>query len=131
MRAVWSLFGIRRDARRAAALPGSPRPRRGGSSLSTDTRFTLRALRHAPWYSATVVGVVAVTLALATTVFAVVDGVLFRPLPYPDAGRLVIIEPGFRSMPLPAPINGKVPGYSASAIDLASWRAAAPDVNIT
>ena len=50
-------------------------------SLSTDVRFTLRTLRHAPWYSATVVGVVAVTLALATTVFAVVDGVLFRPLP--------------------------------------------------
>ncbi len=131
MRAVWSLFGIRRDARRSAALPRSPRPRRGGSSLGTDVRFTLRALRHAPWYSATVVGVVAVTLALATTVFAVVDGVLFRPLPYSDAGRLVIIEPGFRTVPLPAPINGKVPGYSASAIDLASWRAAAPAVNIT
>ena len=30
MRAIWSLFGIRRDARRAAALPRSPRRRRGG-----------------------------------------------------------------------------------------------------
>jgi predicted permease len=31
---------------------------------------------------------VALTIALATTVFAVVDGVLFKPLPYPAADRL-------------------------------------------
>ncbi len=131
LRAMWSLIGIRRDARRVAALPGTPAPKRGGSSLGTDLRFTWRALRHAPWYSATVIGVVAVTLTLATTVFAVVDGVLFRPLPYPDAGRLVTIQPGFRTLPPPAPINGEVPRYSASAIDLANWRLAAPEVNIT
>ena len=131
MRAVWSLFGIRRDARRTASLPGSPAPRRGGSSIGTDVRVTLRTLRHAPWYSATVIGVVAVTLALATTVFAVVDGVLFRPLPFPDAGRLVRIEPGFRTVPPPPPYNGQPQRYSASAIDLAGWRAAVPDVNLT
>lgn len=99
--------------------------------MVTDFKFTLRALRHAPWYSATVIGLIAVTLALATTVFAVVDGVLFRPLPYPDADRLVRIQPSFRTVPPPAPVNGMVSIYGASAIDLANWRAAVPDANIT
>ena len=37
-----------------------------------DLRQTFRALRHAPWYSSTVIGVIALGMALATTVFAVV-----------------------------------------------------------
>jgi hypothetical protein len=43
---------------------------------------------HAPplaWYTATVVATIALSIALASTVFAVVDGVLFKPLPYPEA----------------------------------------------
>lgn len=124
--ALWAAIGAHRDARRMAAGSG-----RGGSRMGSDITFTLRALRHAPWYSATVIGVIGVTLALATTVFAVVDGVLFRPLPYPDAGRLVTIEPGFKTVPPPASANGQASTYSASAIDLANWRLAVPDVNIT
>ena len=99
--------------------------------MTGDIVFTLRALRRAPWYSATVIGVIAVTLALATTVFAVVDGVLFRPLPYPYVDRLFRIEPGFRAVPRPAPRRGNVSRYSSSAVDIANWRAAVPGVGIT
>jgi predicted lysophospholipase L1 biosynthesis ABC-type transport system permease subunit len=49
--------------------------------MLTDLRYAVRSLWRAPWYSATVVGVMALGMALATTVFAVVDGVLFKPLP--------------------------------------------------
>lgn len=42
--------------------------------MGTNLKFTLRALRQAPWHTATIVGVTSVTLALATNIFAVVDG---------------------------------------------------------
>ena len=50
--------------------------------------LAIRTLRRSPWYSATVVATIALSIALASTVFAVVDGVLFKPLPYPEAERL-------------------------------------------
>jgi putative ABC transport system permease protein len=99
--------------------------------MGGDLKFTWRALRQTPWYSAAVVGVIAVTLALATTVFAIVDGVLFRPLPYPRADRMVVVQPGFKSIPLPSPVLGQVRRYGTSAVDLASWQAAVPDAMFT
>ncbi len=50
--------------------------------------LAIRTLRRSPYYTATVVATIALSIALASTVFAVVDGVLFKPLPYPDAERL-------------------------------------------
>ena len=99
--------------------------------MTTDFRYALRGLKRARWYSAAVIGVVALTLALATTVFAIVDGVLFRPLPYPDADRLVSFAPTFRSVPPPPPIAGMKRIYGASAADLEYWRSAVPGLQIT
>jgi predicted permease len=61
----------------------------------------------------------ALTLTLATVVFAIVDGVLFRPLPYPDADRLFAIQAGFEGVDRP---------FAVSAVDLSHWSAAAPGV---
>ncbi len=99
--------------------------------MGSDLTFTWRALRQTPWYSAAVIGVIALTLALATTVFAIVDGVLFRPLPYPRADRLVVVEPGFRTLPPPPPVNGQEPRYGTSAVDLANWQAIVADAQFT
>jgi hypothetical protein len=44
-------------------------------------RLACRMLRRSPWFAATSIGTVAVALAVAATAFAVVDGVLFKPLP--------------------------------------------------
>ena len=49
-----------------------------------------RALGQAPWHAAATVGTIALTVALSTTVFAVVDGVLFKSLPFPAPERLYI-----------------------------------------
>jgi predicted permease len=107
--------------------------RSGG--VSGDLVYSVRALRRAPVYTATVVGVITLAMTLATTVFAVVDGVLFKPLPYPDADRLVAIETGFRDLPAPAALADQwfkdLPGHSANVQDIANWRAAAPDASIT
>jgi len=103
--------------------------------MLTDLRYAVRSLWRAPWYSATVVGVMALGMALATTVFAVVDGVLFKPLPYPGADRLVIIEPGFNNLPGPTTplisLAKLTPGTGVSVRDVADWQAAAPDAAIT
>jgi len=84
----------------------------------------LRVLRRSPWYAATIVGAVALAMALATTVFAVVDGVLFKPLPYPEAGQLYAIQAGINGLP-----RNITPGPSAN--DIAAWTRALPDIAIT
>jgi hypothetical protein len=53
-------------------------------------RYTLRALGKAKLYSLTTIFIIAVSMALATTAFAIADGVLFKPLPYPRASERVV-----------------------------------------
>ncbi|MFL6514431.1 MAG: ABC transporter permease [Chthoniobacterales bacterium] len=62
-----------------------------------DVRFGLRVLRKNPGF--TLAAVVALTLGIssATAIFTVVDGVLLRPLPYPDAAQLVTVAQSVRS----------------------------------
>ncbi|HEX5070042.1 MAG TPA: ABC transporter permease, partial [Vicinamibacterales bacterium] len=101
--------------------------------MLSDLRYAVRSLLRAPWYTATVAGVIALGMALATTVFAVVDGVLFKPLPYPRSDRLVAIEPGFNNLP-PAPASSTSlvrRATGASVQDLVAWQAAAPEAVIT
>jgi predicted permease len=103
--------------------------------MLADLRYAVRSLRRAPWYSAAVIVVIALSMALSVTVFAVVDGVLFKPLPYPDSDRLVAIEPGFNNLPAaPLLVGSSVKlrrSLSVSVQDIAGWQAAAPDVPIT
>ncbi len=54
-----------------------------------DLRFAWRSLRRTPVYAAVAILTIAVGIGVTTAVFSVVDGVLLRPLPYPEAERLV------------------------------------------
>ncbi len=123
-RALAAAIGVRLD-QHAARLGRAG----GGGHVGSDVRFSLRSVSRSPWYAATVVGVVAIVIALATTTLAIVDGVLFRPLPFPDADRLVVIQPGFtNAVPPPAGLFRSVERFGASAVDVRAWRAAVPDV---
>jgi len=51
-------------------------------------RFACRTLVRSKWYAFTAIGTITLTIALSATVFAVVDGVLFKPLPYPESDRI-------------------------------------------
>ncbi len=57
-----------------------------------DVRYAIRALLHTPILFAAGVLTLAAGIGLATGVFAVVYGVLLRPLPYPDADRLAVLS---------------------------------------
>lgn len=87
-------------------------------------RYALRSLLRTRWYTATVIGVIALTMALASTVFAVVDGVLFKPLPYAEPDRLFAIQPGFQD-----PSARGTPYVSPR--ELEAWQSAIPDVRFT
>lgn len=54
-------------------------------------RLAARSLLRAPVFSLAVVASLGISIAAITTVFSVADAVLFRALPYRDAGRLVWI----------------------------------------
>ncbi len=57
--------------------------------LRTDTTYALRQMVRAPGFTLTVVMTLALGIGANTAVFSVINGVLLRPLPFPDADRLV------------------------------------------
>jgi macrolide transport system ATP-binding/permease protein len=54
-----------------------------------DVRFSLRQLRKNPGFTATAVIMLALGLCASVAIFAFVDGVLIKPLPYQDPQRLI------------------------------------------
>ena len=58
-------------------------------NLARDLRFAWRSLRRTPVYALVAILTIAVGIGVTTAVFSIVDGVLLRPLPYPEPDRLV------------------------------------------
>src|SRR5262245_28976321 len=87
-------FGNLTDGRRqvlAAAKAGESRMRRRESfdALRHDTWLAIRQLRRAPGFAALAIATFAIGIALTSAVFAVLDGVLLKPLPVEHPERLV------------------------------------------
>ena len=57
--------------------------------LLSDLRDSWRGVRRDPLYAAAVIGTLALTLGACIAVFSIVNGVLLRPLEYPDPSALV------------------------------------------
>jgi putative ABC transport system permease protein len=73
----------------------SPLTRHRGDPLVTtllaDLRYGLRQLARRPGFTALAVLTLALGIGASTAIVSVVYPVLFRPLPYPDAGRIVSV----------------------------------------
>ena len=61
-----------------------------------DFRYALRLARRSPGLSAVIVGTLALGIGAATAMFSIVNGVLIKPLPYPESDRLVYGYGDFR-----------------------------------
>lgn len=76
-----------------------------------DLRYAWRMAAKQPWFTAAVVGTLAVGIGLNTTVFTLVNGVLFNPLPFPGGDRLVIVQATQPSL-----------GRGSTGVSLADWQ---------
>jgi hypothetical protein len=57
-----------------------------------DARYALRVLRKSPAFTVTASLTLAIAIAANTAVFSVIDGVLLRPLPFPEPHRLALVS---------------------------------------
>src|SRR5258708_6896360 len=60
-------------------------------SLFSDLRYAARRLRGNPGFTAVSVFTLALGIGASTAIFSVIDGVLLKPLPYPQSGQLVAL----------------------------------------
>ncbi|HSM60770.1 MAG TPA: ABC transporter permease, partial [Longimicrobiales bacterium] len=74
---------------RADAHGREPGWGRGMDSLRQDLTFAVRSFARAPRFTAAVVVTLALGIGASSAVFSVLDTVVLRPLPFPDAGRFV------------------------------------------
>ncbi|HEY4249412.1 MAG TPA: ABC transporter permease [Lacunisphaera sp.] len=59
--------------------------------MFTALRYTFRTLLKTPGFTATALATLALCLGANLTIFAVVDAILIRPLPFPESNRLVTL----------------------------------------
>jgi predicted permease len=79
-----SLNSVQEECREARGL-------RSFDELVRQLRHAARLLRKTPRFTATALATLAVCIGANLTIFAVVDAILLRPLPFPEAGRLVTV----------------------------------------
>jgi putative ABC transport system permease protein len=89
-------------------------PREQVSTLAQDVRHAWRTWRQTPVLALAAILTLAIGVGANTAVFSVVHGVLLRPLPYPDADRLVeVFEDNTRA--------GGGPFFRVSLLNYLSW----------
>jgi putative ABC transport system permease protein len=70
-------------------------------SIFQDIRYAWRQMRKAPGFACTAIVILAIGIGGTTAIFSALDPILFEPLPYPQASRIMMIwyadEDGVRS----------------------------------
>jgi len=117
--AFGGLDGIREAHRDARALPAL-------ESVVADVRYALRGLWHARAFTLVAVAILAIGIGANTAVFSIVNAVVLRSLPFPDAARLVWITPntddeGMTARTYPVRVVEEMQRHSTSFEDMAAY----------
>ncbi|HYI95677.1 MAG TPA: ABC transporter permease [Bryobacteraceae bacterium] len=116
----------REEARRQAlietggieAIKENVRDARLGQSIETacqDVRHAFRSLRRAPGFSILIIVTLAVGIGASLTMFSLMRGVLWRPLPYPEPDRIVTIQVDARNVPSAGATRQELVGIRTSS----------------
>ena len=102
LRLVWLLLLAAQDTLHLRSLRSPRSPGGGKTSMPQrrtapmlrpflqDIRFGFRTVRSAPWISMVSVLTLALGIGASVAMFSVLDSVFLRPLPFPEADRLVV-----------------------------------------
>ena len=60
-------------------------------TTAQDVRYAARQLRKNPGFASAAIVVLALGIGASTAIFSAVNPILFEPLPYPEAGRIVMV----------------------------------------
>lgn len=113
-----SLNNVKQDCREARSLHLF-------DELLRELRYAARLLRKSSGFTATALATLAICLGANLTIFAVIDSVLLRPLPFPEADRLMTVfntypkagvERDGSSLTNYYERRGHIPAFSAIAI---------------
>ena len=83
-------------------------------ALWRDVRYGWRALRRNPGFTAVAILTLAIGIGANAAIFSVINGVLLRPLPFPEPNRLVLIWETYA--------NRNVTRGAASLAEFLDWR---------
>src|SRR5277367_922731 len=74
-------------------------------SLFRDLKIAVRHLSKSPGFVATAVLMLALGIGATTAIFSIVEGVLLRPLPFPQPDRLMVLADIIQGVDIPGSSN--------------------------
>ncbi len=92
LREIAGSFQLLTGPRRDAPAPRSSRGDNVLQEIARDVRFGLRMMARGPGFTTVALITMALGIGGTTAMFSVVNGVLLKPLPYPDAERIVYLR---------------------------------------
>jgi putative ABC transport system permease protein len=104
------LLRYRKPSRQAGRAPRQPLR----AAIAQDLRYAARTLVKAPAFTALVLVTLGLGIGANTAIFSALNAVLLKPLPYPDANRLVRLVAH-------NPVMG-IPSSNVSAADFTDWQ---------
>ena len=88
----WRRHRHRQRLARTHGSPNNPSTQGDGmGTLAQDLRYAWRTVRKSPGFALVVIVSLALGIGANSLIYSVVDGIILRPFPYPDADRLIAV----------------------------------------